>query len=92
MLHAFSFKNAEVVYTNKFLRSNPYREVFEKGNLYFGGFATPDRKSIWEKIMAFVKPKTQPYIQNANVKLQNLQKIMWHLWKHLYQCILIFIP
>ena len=54
MLHAFHFKNNQVIYSNKFLRSDPYREVFERGNIYFGGFATASKKTFLEKIRSFI--------------------------------------
>ncbi|HEV2524482.1 MAG TPA: carotenoid oxygenase family protein, partial [Gammaproteobacteria bacterium] len=74
MLHAFAFENGQVLYSNKFLRSDPYNEVFEKGILYFGGFSTPNRKSLWEKMISFVNPQSEPYIQNANVNVTEIAK------------------
>lgn len=35
MLHAFSFQNGAVHYTNKFLRTDGYRTVFEEGKLNY---------------------------------------------------------
>ncbi len=39
MLHAFSFAQGSVRYTNKFLRTDGYRQVFEKRRLDYLGFA-----------------------------------------------------
>lgn len=73
-MHAFTFHNGQIKYTNKFLRSDPYKEVFERGNIYFGGFSTPDEKSLWENIISFFKMRETPYIQNANVNVVEIAK------------------
>lgn len=54
MLHAFSFHEGVVHYTNKFLRSDAYDTVFNKGSLGYGGFAADP---------------SAPVIHNANVNV-----------------------
>lgn len=39
MLHAFSFQNGTVTYSNKFLRTDVYRKIFEEQDLNYSGFA-----------------------------------------------------
>ena len=74
MLHAFSFDKGQVNYSNKFLRTDPYKEVFDRGNLYFGGFSTPSKKPVWERIVSFLTPHPGPYLQNANVNVAQFAK------------------
>lgn len=74
MLHSFTFQNGQIIYSNQFLKSDPYNEVFEKGNLYFDGFSTQNRKSLWQKLISWVKHPQRSYIQNANVNVARIAK------------------
>lgn len=73
MLHAFSFDQGKALYSNKFLRSSAYDSVFKDDNLYYGGFATPTKSSLWERVSSFFKSKKYP-IQNANVNVASIGK------------------
>jgi carotenoid cleavage dioxygenase-like enzyme len=45
MLHRFSFRNSDVSYANRFLRSSPYTEGGEKGKICYSEFATDPCRS-----------------------------------------------
>lgn len=72
MLHAFSFQNGNVHYTNRFLRSEAYRTVFEKGSLHYLGFAQDPCRSLFSQFLSLFSPHP---IQNANI---NIAKIAEH--------------
>lgn len=72
MLHAFSFQNGDVTYSNKFLRSDAYKTVFEKNSLNYEGFASDPCRSIFRKFLTFFIPHSEPSIQNANVNVAKL--------------------
>lgn len=71
MLHAFSFHNGNVQYSNKFLRSDAYTSVFEKGVLNSGGFASDPCRSLFRDSFTLFFPRTRP-IHNANVNVAKL--------------------
>jgi carotenoid cleavage dioxygenase-like enzyme len=73
MLHAFSFDLGKVCYTNRFLRSNDYQTVFEKGSLHYDGFASDPCRSLFKRFFTFFFPPTELPIQNANVNVAKLQ-------------------
>lgn len=69
MLHAFSFGEGSVTYTNKFLRTDAYHEVFDEGNIDYVGFATDPCRSIFKRLYTafFADPlKSMP---NADVNV-----------------------
>ncbi|MBS4168967.1 carotenoid oxygenase family protein [Parachlamydia sp. AcF125] len=72
MLHAFSFQEGKVRYTNKFLRSDAYRTVFEQGSLDYSGFASDPCRSLFKKLLTFFISPSHPSIQNANVNVAKL--------------------
>ncbi len=72
MLHAYSFNNGKINYSNKFLRSDAYRSVFENGSLHYEGFAQDPCRSIFRKFLTFLFPSSQTPIQNANVNVTKL--------------------
>lgn len=72
MLHAFSFHEGKVNYSNKFLRSDPYHTVFGKGSLNYAGFASDPCRSLFKKFLTFFIPNSNPAIQNANVNVAKL--------------------
>lgn len=51
MLHAFQFKNGGVFYTNKFLRTDCYKRVFEQGSLNYPGLATSFSESLFQELL-----------------------------------------
>jgi beta,beta-carotene 9',10'-dioxygenase len=72
MLHAFSFGNGQVSYTNKFLRTNAYDQVFKKGSLHYDGFAEDPCRSLFKRFFTWFVPKSHPYLHNANVNVAKL--------------------
>jgi beta,beta-carotene 9',10'-dioxygenase len=72
MLHAFSFHAGNISYSNKFLRSDAYHTVFEKGSLNYDGFAQDPCRSLFKKFLTFFIPQSQPPIQNANVNVAKI--------------------
>jgi carotenoid cleavage dioxygenase-like enzyme len=72
MLHAFSFHEGKVNYSNKFLRSDAYYTVFEKGSLNYDGFASDPCRAMFKKFFTFFIPNSHPAIHNANVNVAKL--------------------
>jgi beta,beta-carotene 9',10'-dioxygenase len=72
MLHAFSFNEGRVSYTNKFLRSEAYRTVFEEGSLNYDGFAVDPCRSLFKRFFTFFVRSSNPVLQNANVNIAKL--------------------
>jgi beta,beta-carotene 9',10'-dioxygenase len=72
MLHAFSFHEGRVSYSNKFLHSEAYHTVFDKGSLKYGGFASDPCCSLFKKFLTFFLPNSHPTIHNANVNIAKL--------------------
>lgn len=71
MLHAFSFHEGNINYSNKFLRSDAYHTVFEKASLDYEGFASDPCRSLFKKFLTFFIPHSHP-IQNANVNVAKI--------------------
>jgi beta,beta-carotene 9',10'-dioxygenase len=67
MLHAFSFKDGRVTYTNKFLKTSDYDHVKKTGKMSFSGFAQDPCKSIFRYIASFFVPEQE--VQNANINI-----------------------
>lgn len=72
MLHAFAFHEGKVSYTNKFLRSDEYRTVFEEGSVHYQGFASDPCRSLFKSFLTFFLSKGHPAIHNANVNIAKL--------------------
>lgn len=72
MLHAFSFHEGQVQYTNKFLRTDAYQSVFEKGSLNYIGFASDPCRSLFKQFLTFFLPKTKTPLHNANVNVAKI--------------------
>ncbi len=73
MLHAFSFNNGSITYTNKFLQSNYYKKSHETGKLSLAGFASDPCQSIFSKFTSlFSSLSPQPDYDNANVNIAQL--------------------
>jgi beta,beta-carotene 9',10'-dioxygenase len=69
MLHAFSFCDGRVNYTNQFLRSGAYHTVFDKGSLNYGGFAADPCRSLFKRFFTFFFPRSHSAIHNANINV-----------------------
>ncbi len=72
MLHAFSFDQGHVNYTNKFLRTDAYTTVFEKGSLNYIGFASDPCRSLFKSFFNFFIPHSTLPLHNANVNVAKL--------------------
>ena len=72
MLHAFSFHNGKVAYSNKFLRTDAYDTVFEKKSLEYRGFAADPCRSLFKRFFTFFIPQEEAKLPNANVNVAKL--------------------
>jgi beta,beta-carotene 9',10'-dioxygenase len=72
MLHAFSFQNGKIKYTNKFLRSDAYKTVFEEGSLNYEGFAVDPCRSIFKQLLTLFIPRSHIAVHNANINVSKL--------------------
>lgn len=72
MLHAFSFKNGQVSYSNKFLKTDAYQAVFEKGSLNYMGFATDPCRSLFKHFFSFLLPVDTSQLHNANINVAKI--------------------
>lgn len=72
MLHAFSFQKGEVTYSNKFLRTDAYKKVFEEGSLNYEGFAIDPCRSLFKKFFTFFYPSSCEVLHNANINVGKL--------------------
>ncbi len=72
MLHSFSFEQGKVTYTNRFLRSDAYKTVFDKGSISYDDFAQDPCRSIFKDFVSLFIPNPTPPIQNANVNVAKL--------------------
>ncbi len=50
MLHRFSFKNGQVSYANKFIKSNAFKESIQKGKIAYREFASDPCRSIFSRV------------------------------------------
>jgi carotenoid cleavage dioxygenase-like enzyme len=74
MLHAFNFKDGRVFYTNKFLNTDAYKSVFDKGSLEYGGFSNLKRPAtLFDKVNAYFYG-VHPLIPNANINVGKIGK------------------
>lgn len=71
MLHAFHFQNGQVAYTNKFLRTDAYRKVFEDKSLDYTGFAIDPCRSRFRRFLTWLFT-TPTYLENANINIAKL--------------------
>ncbi len=72
MLHAFSFHEGSVYYTNKFLRTDAYKTVFDEGSLNYGGFASDPCRSLFKRFFTLFIPSSHTLLHNANVNVTKL--------------------
>lgn len=72
MLHAFSFHNGHVNYSNKFLRTDAYQTVFEEGSLNYDGFAVDPCRSRLKNFFTWFMPHAKFELPNANVNVAKL--------------------
>ncbi len=72
MLHAFTFENANVVYANRFLRTDAYKTVFEEGSLNYSGFASDPCRSLFQRFFTWLFSSSEPALHNANVNIAKI--------------------
>jgi len=72
MLHAFSFQEGKVNYSNKFLRTDAYHTVFDEGSLDYGGFAADPCRSLFKRFFTLFVPTSRLALHNANVNVAKL--------------------
>lgn len=66
MLHSFAFNEGKIFYTNRFLKSQQYDAVVNKGTARYYGFAT--KPSLWQQIKDFFITPDQ-WVKNASVNV-----------------------
>jgi len=72
MLHLFSFQGGVVVYSNKFLRTEAYDAVFDRGSLAYEGFAVDPCRSIFKSMFTFFSSHVDFPLHNANINVGKL--------------------
>jgi beta,beta-carotene 9',10'-dioxygenase len=72
MLHAFNIHDGKVDYTNKFLRTDAYKTVFEKGSLNYDGFAVDPCRSLFKRFFTLFVHPSKTELHNANVNVWKL--------------------
>ncbi|MFI5344291.1 MAG: carotenoid oxygenase family protein, partial [Chlamydiales bacterium] len=72
MLHAFSFHDGQVTYSNRFLRTDAYQTVFEEGSLNYGGFAADPCRSGFKSFFTWFLPRSKIDLPNANVNVAKI--------------------
>lgn len=70
MLHKFDFRDGEVAYANRFLRSPQYRHVQERGKLGYSEFATDPCRRIFKRLVTRFAPPA--FGHNASVSVHQL--------------------
>ena len=70
MLHSFTFKQGNVAYANKFLRSPAYLKAKETGKISYQEFATDPCRSLFKRITSLFHPLEQG--GNANVNISKI--------------------
>ncbi len=66
MLHRFGFDRGRVSYRNRFLHSETYCELMDKGALARGGFATDPCRTLFQRVAAVFHPI---FTDNGNVSI-----------------------
>lgn len=72
MIHGFKFDKGKIYYSNRFLRTDAYHQVFDKGNINYLGFDNPRSMSMLAKIKLFLFPGSAPFWANANVNVAHV--------------------
>lgn len=70
MLHTFDIKNERIHYSNRFLRTAAYKQVFEKGSIDYLGFASDPCHSLFQKFKTFFSET--PVLHNANINVAKI--------------------
>src|SRR5579872_828126 len=70
MLHAFEFNSQQVLYSNRFLRSEEYYTMTAAKSLNFGGFAQDPCPKVFKNLTSNFIPSEARNIPNADVSIQ----------------------
>jgi len=66
MLHKFSFRNGQILYTNKFLKGHTFKNTIKKGRIVYPEFATIPKRSLLYRIFLNA---TGHFTDNASVNV-----------------------
>jgi carotenoid cleavage dioxygenase-like enzyme len=69
MIHKFTFKEGQVSYRNRFLRSETYRKNLEAGRICVDEFATSVNRSIWQNVGSLLNLNIS---DNANLNITEI--------------------
>lgn len=69
MLHAFSFHQGQVTYSNKFLRSHAFEAVSQNGTFNYVGFAADPCGTLFKRLKAYFFSSSKYPIHNANINV-----------------------
>lgn len=72
MLHAFTFANGSVHYSNKFLRSDAYDAVFKHHSFDYPGFANDPCRTLFKRFFTFLISDSTRKIPNANINIAKI--------------------
>jgi len=67
LLHKFEFREGQINYANRFLKSTAYNEAQENGKISIKEFATDPCRNLFQKVKSFVVPP-QP-TDNGNISI-----------------------
>ena len=76
MLHAFEFTPQQVLYSNRFLRSEQYYIMMVEKSLNFSGFAQDPCAKVFKNQTSRFIPQEMQDIQNADVSIQLYADLM----------------
>ena len=76
MLHAFSFNEGKVSYTNKFLRTNAYKQFFKKGFLHYDEFVKDPCRSLFKHSLTWLVPNSQAEPHKVNGDIANFTNVV----------------
>lgn len=72
MLHAFYFNNGQLSYSNRFLKTDAYSQVFNKNSLDYPRFAIDPCRSLFKRFFTLFVPHSESYLQNANINIAKI--------------------
>ncbi len=70
MLHAFDFSSSQVLYTNRFIRSEQYYIMMDEKSLNFAGFAQDPCSKLFKNHSSRFIPNEMKGVPNADVTIQ----------------------
>ena len=74
MLHQFTIADGSIWYTNRFLRTDAYQQVFKFHSFHYPGFKTSYFPSWMEKLASWLKLTKKKKWSNANQNLIFINK------------------